>query len=1044
VTDLTNRRVEDTYKSLLHLSDYTNGLTGSYQQVLDGDGTGSPMYVSVTNVKLGTIEFVDNYQYFPESSAPSTPTSGYVALYAKSDGKLYVKDDTGTETDITTVSSLADGDKGDITVSASGATWTIDNGAVTYAKMQDVSATDKLLGRSTSGAGDVEEIACTAAGRALLDDASATDQRNTLGLGTMSTETASHYLAKADNLSGLASAAIARDNLGILSFKTLSVSGQSDIVADADDDTINFSAGDNVTITTTPGTATVTISATGGGGGSLSDGDKGDITVSASGATWTIDNGAVTYAKMQDVSATDKLLGRSTSGAGDVEEIACTSFARSILDDADEATFKATVNLEVGTDVQAYDATLTSLAAYNTNGLLTQTAADTFTGRTITGTANEITVTNGDGVSGAPTLSLPAAIDLGGKDSLEIPNGTGPTTNAAGEVAIDTNGDGSTITTGVMQFYDGTRNLYVVSTTNFPSSDNDVAAFDSGTNSVTWQAQSGVGGGISNVVEDTTPQLGGDLDANTFDIQFDDATGIRDDSDNEQLIFQKTASAVNHFEMENAATGNSPIIRATGGDSDVSLNFEVKGAGTYNFKSTASGPSTLNLYEDTDAGSNKVTITLPAAGIAADYILTLPTTDGDADQLLKTDGSGNLSWVTGGGGGIGNVVEDLTPQLGGDLDANTFDIQFDDGTGIRDESDNEQLIFQTTASAVNHFEMENAATAAGPILRATGSDANIDMNFQATGTGAYSFKGTASGPATIRLYEDTDNGSNYIAHKCQTTLSSNRTCTWDIGQDLTISGLQATGPLFIESNLIDSYYGNITSMSTPISQSPYIWLGSTSSSNSWAKVSPTVLLSPYSGRNGGTTNLSDRWFFNAGTFGTDTSTGLAVSNDVLYCFPIWVPHGTYDNMAIGISTADAGGTADLDIGIYASAYSSSTTRGVGAQLRSCGTISNVSTTGEKTLAFTATLLAGWVWIVIRADNITTALSLGHSTNITGSTEFNLGRWGSTASDSTGVLSSNMLYGLYYSSQTSMPATLLSTSPTGILTDAVGIALQGVT
>jgi len=48
----------------------------------------------------------------------------------------------------------------------------------------NVSATDKLLGRFTAGAGAVEEITLTSAGRALLDDADAAAQRTTLGLGT--------------------------------------------------------------------------------------------------------------------------------------------------------------------------------------------------------------------------------------------------------------------------------------------------------------------------------------------------------------------------------------------------------------------------------------------------------------------------------------------------------------------------------------------------------------------------------------------------------------------------------------------------------------------------------------------------------------------------------------------------------------------------------------------------------------------------------------------------------------------------------------------
>lgn len=86
--------------------------------------------------------------------------------------------------------------------------------------------------------------------------------------------------------------------------------------------------------------------------------------------------------------------------------------------------------------------------------------------------------------------------------------------------------------------------------------------------------------GISDVVDDTTPQAGGDLDMNGNNIQFDNATGIEDDSGNEQLLFSKTASAVNYLNLTNAATGSGPSIAPAGSDTNVDLTIDTKGTGT--------------------------------------------------------------------------------------------------------------------------------------------------------------------------------------------------------------------------------------------------------------------------------------------------------------------------------------------------------------------------------------------------------------------------------------------------------------------------------
>jgi hypothetical protein len=83
---------------------------------------------------------------------------------------------------------------------------------------------------------------------------------------------------------------------------------------------------------------------------------------------------------------------------------------------------------------QGLDATLTALAAYNTNGLFTQTAADTFTGRTITAGSAKVSVTNGSGVAGNPTVDLGAVASTDLSDSAGLARLAGATFSGAVDV----------------------------------------------------------------------------------------------------------------------------------------------------------------------------------------------------------------------------------------------------------------------------------------------------------------------------------------------------------------------------------------------------------------------------------------------------------------------------------------------------------------------------------------------------------------------------------------------------------------------------------
>lgn len=122
----------------------------------------------------------------------------------------------------------------------------------------------------------------------------------------------------------------------------------------------------------------------------------------------------------------------SASAAITLSKLAALTVSRALVSDGSGVvSVSATTSAEIGfvsgvtsaiqtqlNGKQPLDATLTSLAAFNSNGIIVQTALDTFVARAITGSAS-VSVTNGDGVAGAPTLSvLPAGVDHNSLNNL--------------------------------------------------------------------------------------------------------------------------------------------------------------------------------------------------------------------------------------------------------------------------------------------------------------------------------------------------------------------------------------------------------------------------------------------------------------------------------------------------------------------------------------------------------------------------------------------------------------------------------------------------
>ena len=181
---------------------------------------------------------------------------------------------------------------------------------------------------------------------------------------------------------------------------------------------------------------------------------------------------------------------------------------------------------------------------------------------------------------------------------------------------------------------------------------------------------------LKDIVEDTSPQLGGDLDANGNNILIDNNNSIKDENDNEQIVFQTTASAVNEVLVGNAATGNAPVINANGGDSNIDLNLNPKGIG----RVTLGAGKVQQLAEKATVSATAATGTVNYDVITQAVLYYTTNASGNYTLNIRGDGSNSLNSIMDTGESI--TIAHLVTQGGTAYYNNAVQI---DGSGVTPE-----------------------------------------------------------------------------------------------------------------------------------------------------------------------------------------------------------------------------------------------------------------------------------------------------------------------------------------------------------------------
>jgi hypothetical protein len=206
-----------------------------------------------------------------------------------------------------------------------------------------------------------------------------------------------------------------------------------------------------------------------------------------------------------------------------------------------------------------------------------------------------------------------------------------PASAVANSLWLDT----TTSTAPTLKYYDGADDI-------------SLATIDHVGNTVNWLDSTVSITGLSTTATGTILTLTDSSINSTQDIRLPTAKAIADDSGNEYIKFVKTASAVNEISITNSATGNSPDLSVTGGDTNIGLSITTKGTGLIKLNDGAYFPE-ATLTDGATVTWDASTAPVCKLTLGGNRTLSAPT-NGATGQFISiaviqdATGSRTLTW----------------------------------------------------------------------------------------------------------------------------------------------------------------------------------------------------------------------------------------------------------------------------------------------------------------------------------------------------------------------------------------------------------------